>query len=183
MGPQTRERSAGRRSSLNWTLHGHRFHWARVPGMSYRPCQCPLFLHVLGAPQLPQEVQTQLHQDVTGTRTPHGMENRPHVWKSWPHTELAPLALLSTGTAHGAQRLQIHLRLGIREAVPRGWGRFQGRWGQVCLRALAAGCSVCGKIIELYFDDRCTFLHGYYILINGLKSSSSKRLHQSWKER
>ena len=44
-------------------------------------------------------------------------------------------------------------------------------------------CSVCGKTTELYFDDRCTFLHGYYILINGLKSSSSKRLQLSWKER
>lgn len=127
MGPQTHERSACRSSSLDWTHHGHRFHWTRVPGMSYRPCQCPLFLHVLG-PQLPQKMQTELQQDVTGTRTPHGIENRPRVWKSWPHTELVPLALLSTGMACGAQRLQIHLCLEIRGGAP---GMGASRAGEV----------------------------------------------------
>lgn len=99
--------ASGAQISLN-TCSGDELQALSVSTLPTRP----------GTPQLPQEVQTQLHQDVTGTRTPHGIETRPRVWTSWPHTEPAPLALLSTRTARGEQRLQIHLCLEIKEAVP-----------------------------------------------------------------
>ena len=63
----------------------------------------------------------------------------------------------------------MHLCLEIKEAVPQGWGGLPGPVRSALPQGAGCRvCSVCGKTTELYFDDRCTFLHGYYILINGL---------------
>lgn len=151
--------------------------------MRYRPCQCPLFLHILGPPALPGGTDpTSPRHDRHKNPSWDGkyttcMKIHKEDGQSWPHAAWVPLAPPSTGsrhhvgTAHGAQRQQIHLRTW--KSFPWGGGLL-GRWCRSSSGCWLHGVFSLWKLIELYKDDRCTFLYGYYILRNVLESLPSE---------